>query len=188
MKALKFVCAVLLLGACNGDDDATTIDAAPTPDAEQQQFDAAPQIDADEPDATATDIDAAPEGDLVINEVDGNGTPDWVELYNGTNDDIDLSTFYLGDNTVPVAAEVLTGTIAKGTYKVLLKDTDFTFGLGKSADSVILYSDNGITVVDSVTWAQDFFSAAGTTYGRSPDGTGDFVMMTPSQGVVNVAP
>ena len=178
MKILKYLSAATFLVACSGDENNVPVDA------KQSGSDA--QADAE------VQIDAPPPGKLVINEVQGDGTPDWVELFNGTNATIDLSTYYLSDNALaPVA---LTGTIAPGAYKVLLQAAtggDFTFGLGKGGDAVNLYSDNGVTMVDTVTWAQNYFTdpvnatPAAFTYGRSPNGTGDFAMLAPTQGAVN---
>src|SRR5262249_12030938 len=56
----------------------------------------------------------------------------------------------------------------------------FNFGLG-SADSVRIFNASG-TLVDSYSWT----AHAATTYGRCPDGTGDFITtVAPTKGTAN---
>jgi hypothetical protein len=178
MKIWKYLSVATFLVACTGDDKTAPADAKQAGSGSDAQVDAPVEVE----------VDAAPAGKLVINEVQADN-PDWVELYNGTNADIDLSTYYFSDDGGAATAVALTGTIAAGGYKVLNTVTDFTVGINKTADSVNLYSDAGITVVDTVTWAAaGNFTIAVSTYGRYPNGTGDFAKMAPSNGTANTAP
>ncbi len=52
---------------------------------------------------------------------------------------------------------------------MVVEQSQFGFGLG-GADAVRLLAADGTTLVDSSEWTVH----AATTYGRNPDGTGDF--------------
>ncbi|MBA8988998.1 hypothetical protein FHW23_000230 [Curtobacterium pusillum] len=105
-----------------------------------------------------------------INEVESDGgTPgDWVELTNVGTTTVDLGGYVVEDSeddhayTIPAGA-----TIAPGGFTVL-DEADLGFGLGK-ADSARIFDPRG-QLVDSYSWT----AHAATTYGRNPDGTGDF--------------
>lgn len=167
-RCLVSLCVALLMGAACGDDSTMV-----------------------EPDVSAQDVTLdVPESvsGLVINEVAAAGDPDdWVELYNGGTDSIDLGGWTLTDSD-PLHTHVFAGgqTIGAGGYKLLLRKEAgaFTFGLG-AMDSVVLYDDSG-ALVDRIDWA-DGASPAGTTYGRIPNGTGDFqTLVGPSPAAENV--
>jgi hypothetical protein len=111
-----------------------------------------------------------------INEVESSGgTPgDWIELYNPSGRAIDLSGYILKDSIDTHIYTIATGTtIAPGQF--LAFDVDTTtggknnFGLGGN-DMARFFTPDGV-LLDSYQWT----SAAATTYGRCPDGTGAFV-------------
>ncbi|KRB77014.1 hypothetical protein ASE01_09630 [Nocardioides sp. Root190] len=111
-----------------------------------------------------------------INEVESNGdTTDWIELVNTGAAPVDVSGWILRDNDNTSAATVPAATtLAAGGH--LAVDTDVAtgstdFGLG-AADQARLFLPDGVTLVDSHQWA----AHALTTYGRCPDGTGDFAL------------
>ena len=112
-------------------------------------------------------------GIIKINEVESNGgTPDdWVELYNVGSAAIDISGYVFKDNDDTHSYVLPAGSIvAPGAYFVM--DTGaagFNFGLG-AADSTRLYLPDGVTIVDTYSWT----AHAATTYGRCPNGVGDF--------------
>ncbi len=112
-------------------------------------------------------------GVIKINEVESNGgTPDdWVELYNAGSAPIDISGYIFKDNDDTHSYVLPVGSIvAPGAYLVMdTGATGFNFGLG-AADSARLYLPNGTTIVDTYSWT----AHATTTYGRCPNGTGDF--------------
>jgi hypothetical protein len=106
-----------------------------------------------------------------INEVESSGGDpgDWVELYNAGTAAADISGWVFRDNDDTHGYLLPAGTsIAPGAY-FLLEEAAFGFGLG-AADSARLYDSTGTTVVDSYTWT----AHATTTYGRCPNGVGEF--------------
>ncbi|WNY32838.1 lamin tail domain-containing protein [Curtobacterium flaccumfaciens] len=117
-----------------------------------------------------------------INEVESqDGTPgDWVELTNTGSTTVDLGGYVLRDNDDDHAYTIPAGTtVAAGGFTVL-DEAAFGFGLGK-ADSARLFDARG-AVVDSTSWT----AHATTTYGRNPDGTGDFAeTAAPTKGAAN---
>jgi len=139
------------------------------------------------PQDVTTDTPVSETG-LVINEVAAAGDPDdWIELYNGGSDSIDLGGWTLTDSD-PQHTHVFAGgqTIGAGGYKLLLRKEAgaFTFGIG-AADSVVLYDASGL-VVDRVDWAEGA-SPSGTSYGRVPNGSGDFqTLVGPTPAAENV--
>ncbi len=125
---------------------------------------------------------------LYINEVHPNGTPeDWVELFNSTNNEIDLSNFILHDAKGAEDADAYTipaGTkIAAGG--VLLLDK-FAFGISKSGDDVVLL-DSEKKVVDKVAVAEysDADETAGNSYSRQGDGASTWAYSSPTMGTSN---
>lgn len=107
---------------------------------------------------------------ILINEVESSGGDpgDWVELFNGGLNTTDLSGWELRDNDDTHSYVIPDGTtIAPGAYLVL-EEAAFDFGLG-GADSARLFDGAG-TLVDTHEWA----AHAETTYGRCPNGGGDF--------------
>ncbi|WP_282819740.1 lamin tail domain-containing protein, partial [Curtobacterium flaccumfaciens] len=117
-----------------------------------------------------------------INEVESqDGTPgDWVELTNTGSTTVDLGGYVLRDSEDDHTYTIPAGTtVAAGGFTVL-DETAFGFGLGK-ADSARLFDARG-AVVDSTSWT----AHAATTYGRNPDGAGDFAeTAAPTKGAAN---
>ena len=131
-------------------------------------------------------------GDIAINEfmasndttqADQDGEfDDWIELYNNTDATISLDGFHLSDD-----AENLTkwafpaGTsIAANGYLIVWADEDLEqaglhadFKLSAGGETVLLV-DAGQAVVDSITYTDQEPDA---TFGRFPNGTGDFRLM-----------
>jgi len=127
----------------------------------------------DTPDAPAAPL-APADADIVVNEVSSNHGADFVELYNNTDQDLDLAGWGILDNdpdhTVkPFAAGTV---ITAHGFLTFETETEFGFGLG-SADSARLFNAEG-TEVDSYSWT----SHAAFSYGRNPDGTGEFAPTT----------
>jgi hypothetical protein len=122
-----------------------------------------------------------------INEIEssaGGGLPDWVELYNAGDQSIDIGGWQFLDDDDTRSYAIPSGTIlAAGAFLVLEEDASFTFGLG-SADSARL-RDAASNLIDSHSWT----SHATVTYGRCPDGTGDFTTTaTATKGTANDCP
>lgn len=127
---------------------------------------------------------------LVINEVESSdpaGGNDWVELYNNSNQDMDISGWILSDDKGLARLDDGTttpfpnGTIIKAG-KHLVFDVDavpYNFGLGKN-DEVNLY-DQDKNIVDTASYT----GHATDTLGRYPDGTGAFVETLSTKGAAN---
>ncbi|HTE43860.1 MAG TPA: lamin tail domain-containing protein, partial [Gemmatimonadaceae bacterium] len=118
-----------------------------------------------------------------VNEVesDDGSNPDWIEVVNTGSSPVDLSGFVLKDNDDTHTFMIPAGTTI-ASHAFLAFDA-LGFGLG-SADAARLFTPTG-TLVDSYTWA----AHAATTYGRCPDGAGDFVTtVSATKGVANACP
>lgn len=155
------------LGACASDDAATT-DGATT-------------------DAATSDAPAAAAGNLFINEVmpsnaaacaDSFGEfDDWIELYNAGAADLDLTGYYVSDDTALAMKAQLSGIIVPAHgFKLLWADDQvqgvdhLAFKLDAQGEQFAISAPDG-ALIDSIT-----FGAATTdvAFARLPDGTGDF--------------
>ena len=115
---------------------------------------------------------------------------DWIELYNNTNADIDLSGYFLSDKLNALDKwQIPTGTIISANgYKIFWADDDATqgplhtnFKLKKSGESVYL-SNPDLVIVDSVNFGQQ---NTNISYARIPNGTGEFIFKAPTFGFNN---
>jgi len=129
-----------------------------------------------------------------MNEIYSRGTtaaPDWIELHNGSNGQVDISGYKIYDNGGESGSKPKmtfpSGTVipAKGFF-VIVTDISTSvdpsgFGLSSTGEKVWLENASG-SIIDSVT-----FPAMDTsqTYGRLPDG-GSWGLRTPiSRGLSN---
>lgn len=174
--------------ASSGDDAASASEEADAMTPEEDGEGAAwPSVD----DASEAGDSGASSGtqwpNLVINEVAPAGAPaDWVEILNRGDEDADLTGWALTDSDPEHVHTFESGQVlAPGAYLLLLKDDagGFTFGLG-NADSVSLYAPDG-SLVDTTTW-EDGASPESTSWGRLPNGEGDFMTLeTPTPAGAN---
>ena len=111
---------------------------------------------------------------VVVNEVSQRVNPDWVELYNPGDEQVDLSGWTLRDDQDRGPEDYVfpAGTVIPAGWFLVLDAAEgdtpgFEFGLG-AADVVRLFDAAG-SPVDSLSWTEH----AATTYGRCPDGTGE---------------
>lgn len=105
---------------------------------------------------------------------------DWVELYNNTDESIDLSNVYLSNNLdylkkwqFPEGSE-----IKAQEYLIIWADQDEDqsglhcgFKLSKDGDEIYLSNDDG-SIIDSVSFGEQRTNVA---YARIPNGTGRFL-------------
>lgn len=141
-----------------------------------------------EADVVVPDTPGESDSPVLINEVQGatiDGVQtDFIELYNPSDADVDISGYRLQDDKG--AAEefvVADGTVlAAGAFAVFYKDETFTFGLGGSGDVVTVLDAAG-DMVDSIEYpAMD----DGSSYARIPDGSSSWtVCTTPTPGESN---
>jgi hypothetical protein len=142
-----------------------------------------------------------PVGDLVINEfmasndetvADQDGEfDDWIELYNNSASTIDLGGYFLSDD----ADDLMEWTFPTGTeieangYLIVWADNDedqsglhANFKLSAAGESIFL-SDTSGAVIDEVTYVDQ---TTDISYGRYPNGTGDFIVMSPTFNAENI--
>ncbi|WP_350352961.1 lamin tail domain-containing protein [Microbacterium sp. A8/3-1] len=123
------------------------------------------------PGATAT-------AGLVLNEIiyddAATGLADQVELYNAGSEAVDLDGWYIADEKRDTFGFAPEGTsLAPGEFLVLVKDVDFSFGLGKG-DEVVLFDPAGAEI-DAYAYEN---TAPLSDWSRCPDGTGDWAHAT----------
>lgn len=143
---------------------------------------------------TATTINP-PVGDLVINEfmasndatmADQDGEyDDWIELYNNSSSSIDLEGYFLSDDATDLMQWAFPSgaVIDANGYIIVWADDDgdqeglhANFKLSASAESIFLVSPTG-TILDEVSYVDQITDFS---YGRFPNGTGDFQSMLPT--------
>ena len=120
-------------------------------------------------------------------------SPDWIELYNPHERDVDLSGFYLSDSDNQVDKwRIPDGTVIKaGTYLLIFassKDTVINgelhtnFNISAAGEPIIL-SDAELRLVDFLPAVE---IPRNISFGRVPDGGMDMRFMTiPTPGVEN---
>jgi len=149
-----------------------------------------------------------PTSPLVINEFmaqneaflpDSQGDyDDWIEIYNGGEDAVDLAGYYLTDDLsdparwqVPLDRPSAT-TVGAGGYLLLWADGEVdegplhaSFRLGAAGDSVGLYDVQKV-LLDSITFG---VQTEDVSYGRFPDGGDDWqTLENPTPGRPNISP
>jgi len=116
-------------------------------------------------------------GSIVINEVLAHShdtSPDWIELYNTTGQDIHIGGWFLSDDdsdpNLIRKYEIPAGTVIEAyDYLVFVEDTSFgeSFGLSEGGEAVYLYSGQDGRVTGYYTTQQSFdASESGVTFGR----------------------
>lgn len=122
---------------------------------------------------TTTDIG------LFVNEVFSTGSPDWFELYNSTDEDIDINGFSVSDGPAPKYTFSASTIVPANGYFVFMCDQGFSLSSG--GEEIYIWDIEG-NEVDHVTFpALD----AGVAYGRVSDGADEFSTMAPTQGAAN---
>ena len=115
-----------------------------------------------------------------LNEINSKGEPfDWVELMNLSDQDLDLQGCMLSDKEDEldkyIFPEGVESIVPAQSFLLVLVNPDSTsFALGR--EEGVYLSDPDGTLIDSITYGSEM-SIAGTTYGRLPDGTGDWELL-----------
>ena len=139
-------------------------------------------------------------GDTII-DYDGDYS-DWIELYNPTNEPVNLSGYYLSDNMDnPFRWQFPNNTViqpgeflliwASGKNKVAANGELHTnFGISRSGEPLILTAPDRITLVDQVI---PISVPRNVSYGRQPDGSDYWVFfdrnnITPNSSNNNATP
>jgi len=146
-------------------------------------------------------VDRVSDGAIQINElmvsndttvVDEAGEfEDWIELYNSSDDDIDLNGYSLSDKEADLTKWTIDTTIiipAKG-FQIIWCDEDgnqgpthANFKLARSGEHVFLTNPTE-EVIDDVLYDEQITDVS---YAREVDGTGDFIQQAPTFGITNV--
>lgn len=122
--------------------------------------------------------------DVVINEFEVEpSSSQWVELYNTSASLVDISGWIIDDNgSLSTKFTIPQNTLLPSNTCITFTSGNFNFNTA-SSDSAQLFS--GSTVIDVYSYTK----SAGTnvSFGRSPDGTGEWITMTPSFGSFNIS-
>jgi hypothetical protein len=139
------------------------------------------------------------EGEVVLNEVlakntdgtadEGGDLDDWIELYNTTDFSISMTGLYLSDNAENLQKWAFPDVaIAADDYLIVWADEDqeqgalhANFKLSGMGEVVFLSDADG-NILDMVEFGEQ---TDDRSYGRFPNGTGDFTDMPPSFSAIN---
>lgn len=115
---------------------------------------------------------------ISINEFSSGSNPEWIELYNNSSTEVDLTNWYFTDALGH--KEVFSTTILGNNYFLYKKNVDSGGWLNNNGDTIYLY-DNATpsaTLVDAVTYGPGKpvgSPASDKSAGRVPDGSGNWV-------------
>lgn len=110
---------------------------------------------------------------------------DWIELYNNTDNTINLSNVYMSDDfSDPQAWQFPTGTVIEpNSYLIVWADKDEDqdglhagIKLSSGGEDLLLTNNDG-TFIDSLTFGEQSTNVA---MARVPNGTGDFIFQQPT--------
>ena len=126
--------------------------------------------------------------DAAVADQDGD-YDDWIELYNNAAEPITLTGYYLSDDgTDPLQWEFPEATIPARGYLIVWADDDedqdglhANFKLSASGETLLLIDPDG-NIVDEVTFDEQ---ETDVSYGRFPNGTGEFRSMPTTFGAEN---
>ncbi len=134
---------------------------------------------------------------VVINEIYASGSdplsdPDWVELKNLGEGSADLAGYRLRDDKTPFLLPAGAVVPARGYLMIYCDDAPAgaasdrlhaPFKLG-GTDELVLLAPDGSTL-DGIGWIPSMTST-GRTWGRLPDGTGQYLSLTPTPAARNL--
>lgn len=113
---------------------------------------------------------------LLINEFSTGSSDDWVELFNNTDQPIDLLGYEVRDNTESNSVSLSGILDPLGTMTL-----DFSNKLNNSGDTIRLVKKDTQSIIDSVSYGDDGGNPApleGQSVGRKPDAGSGFLLFT----------
>ncbi len=124
---------------------------------------------------------------LKLNEImskDVNDGPDWIEVYNTSDEDVDLSGYILNDKDVADGGfSIPAGTIIKANGFYLVDENESGIKVSSGGEDVSL-SKPDKTVIDW-TKTPDMSQSVGLTWAREIDGEGDWMISNATPGASN---
>ncbi len=126
---------------------------------------------------------------VVLNEIMSNNVGDgvdWIELYNKTNEAIDLGGYKLNDaETVDGGWTIPAGTMIPASgYIVFEEDIDWDFGGVSSGGEWVSFADAAGVLLDKEL-VPSMSANAGLTWAREIDGNGDWMVSSPTPNASN---
>ena len=117
---------------------------------------------------------------------------DWIEIYNPTEETLNLSNLFLTDNPNNLTKWQLpegSSDIEPGGFLLIWCDEDGSqgplhanFKLSASGEFIALVDSNGLSVIDSLTFGPQ---STDISWGRSPDGSNNWEQLSPTPGGSN---
>ncbi|MHB9008559.1 MAG: lamin tail domain-containing protein, partial [Limisphaerales bacterium] len=107
---------------------------------------------------------------IVINEVFAASTApdrDYVELYNHSNEPVDLSGIWISDRPANTKFQIPEGTTIEARGHLVFDETQLDFALSSAGEAVYLTTPARSRIIDAVRFGGQ---AQGVATGRSPDG------------------
>jgi len=132
------------------------------------------------------------ENDTTIQDPDGTGYPDWIEIFNAGSSTIDLGGLYMTDDlSDPTQWQIPLGVSIEANGHLLIwadndepqGDTHSNFKLSADGEEIGLYDSDGVSEIDSIVFGAQY---ADVSYGRYPDGADSWdYMATATPGSAN---
>ena len=133
-------------------------------------------------------------GSLVINELMSNNkstvqdnsgkNEDWIELYNSSNFPISTNNLYLSDTISNLLKWKLPNSVVlPDDYLIVWADEDGNQGSNhanfklSNLGEIVILSNSDSTIIDSISFPTQ---SEDISFGRSPNGYGNFTMLTPT--------
>ncbi len=122
------------------------------------------------------------ESAIVINEVYSTGDPDWVEIYNQTDEDVNMKGYKISDGYEPKYTIEGDQIVPANGFLVLPIDKEIMgFSLSSNGESFSIWNSSD-ELLDQI----DFPALeTGISYGRETDGADNWIKMVPSPGKPN---
>jgi hypothetical protein len=126
------------------------------------------------------------ESSILINEAYSRGVegdPDWVELYNSSDEAIDISSYKIYDNPAKTPKSFPAGSIIqpKGFFVIVVDAGENGFGLSSGGDMIYLKNDLD-EVIDNIELPA---LPIGLSYSRIPDGSDTWALANLTKGAAN---
>jgi len=134
-------------------------------------------------------IDLPPvEGSVIkLNEImskDVNDNPDWIEVYNSGTEAMDISGYWLNDKAIAEGGfQIPNGTIIEAGGFYVVDSDESGQSISSGGEDVSLSEPDGTVIDHTVT--PDMSNDVGLTWGREIDGTGEWLVGSPTPGASN---